>query len=80
LLSLQVPMDQPLNGLAMITRFTRNKPLAEDKAQAEKEQAGEAVARKTQAAAAAQQRVLPGATWQLRRAMPGKGEAAAVIA
>ena len=66
-------MDQPLNGLAMITRFTRNKPLAEDE-----EQAGEAVAHQTKAAA--QQRVLPGATWQLRRAMPGKGEAAAVVA
>ena len=70
-------MDQPLNGLAMITRFTRNKPLAEEKEAGEVE---EAEAHQTKAAA--QQRVLPGATWQLRRAMPGKGQgqAAAVVA
>jgi hypothetical protein len=48
----QVPMDQARAGLDMITRFTRNKPLAPP---------------------SARQGLLPGATWKLRRAMPGGG-------
>lgn len=55
-------MDQPRNALDMITRFTRGEPLAPPSAAA----AGHAVSRK------APTRLLPGATWQLRRALPGR--------
>lgn len=59
----QVPMDQPKHALDMITRFTRGLPLSSG-ASASSAASGGSVKRP--------QRLLPGATWQLRRAMPDR--------
>lgn len=56
-------MDQPKHALDMITRFTRGLPLSSG-ASASSAASGGSVKRP--------QRLLPGATWQLRRAMPDR--------
>lgn len=55
-------MDQPKHGLDMITRFTRGEPLATAAASASSR---DRVRRQPA-------KLLPGATWQLRRAMPDR--------
>lgn len=64
-----VPMDQPRNALAMITRWTRNQRLAAAPADAA------SGSRSGAKRAAGSQRLLPGSTWRLRRALPA-GDAA----
>lgn len=82
---LQVPMDQGLHGLDMITRFTRNMSLAHDDDDSDKlaaagtaaaqEQPGSSAAGEVEAApmkrGVGEQAILAGATWQIRRVQPG---------
>lgn len=63
----QVPMDQPKNGLDMITRFTRGEPLA-----TAGPVAGSHSYMRHPPADQSSARMLPGAMWQLRRAMPDR--------
>lgn len=63
----QVPMDQPKNGLDMITRFTRGEPLA-----TAGPVAGSHSYMRRPPADQSSARLLPGAMWQLRRAMPDR--------
>ncbi len=63
-------MDQPKHGLDMITRFTRGEPLATSgPAQASAAARGHVRRPPTQQSSA---QLLPGAVWQLRRAMPDR--------
>lgn len=63
----QVPMDQAKNGLDMITRFTRGEPLATSGPAAA---SSRHVRRPPTEQSGA--KLLPGAMWQLRRAMPDR--------
>lgn len=60
-------MDQPKNGLDMITRFTRGEPLA-----TAGPVAGAHSYMRRPPADQSSARLLPGAMWQLRRAMPDR--------
>lgn len=62
----QVPMDQPRNALAMITRFTRAQKLSDSTADAADAASAGAAGAQRQLA----KPLLPGATWRLRRALP----------
>jgi hypothetical protein len=64
--SIQVPMDQPKHGLDMITRFTRGEPLSTAGPSAASSYVRRPPADQSSA------RLLPGAMWQLRRAMPDR--------
>ena len=55
-------MDQPKHGLDMITRFTRGEPLA----------TAAASSRSHGRVPRQPAKLLPGAMWQLRRAMPDR--------
>ncbi|KAL4436655.1 hypothetical protein ABPG75_003794 [Micractinium tetrahymenae] len=77
-----VPMDQGLHGLDMITRFTRNMPLAADDDEQTASSTTSAAEEQPRPAAsevevglmkrgAGEQTILAGATWQIRRAQPG---------
>jgi carboxypeptidase C (cathepsin A) len=61
-----VPMDQPKHGLDMITRFTRGEPLSTAGPSAASSYVRRPPADQSSA------RLLPGAMWQLRRAMPDR--------
>lgn len=63
----QVPMDQAKNGLDMITRFTRGEPLATSGPAAASSRHVRRPPTKQSGA-----KLLPGAMWQLRRAMPDR--------
>lgn len=62
-----VPMDQAKNGLDMITRFTRGEPLATSGPAAASSRHVRRPPTKQSGA-----KLLPGAMWQLRRAMPDR--------
>lgn len=81
----QVPMDQGLHGLDMITRFTRNMSLVHDDDGDEHTARGGTVIAEEQPRSSSasdaevapmkrssgEQKILAGATWHIRRAQPG---------
>ena len=80
-------MDQDKNALDMIVRFTRNKPLASNSpsdrpqggvaaaTQGRQQEGAEAVPHTPMKRQPGEQKVLAGATWQVRRAGPDSRDA-----